>query len=48
MEQMHLQDQYLEFVRAMSNAGWVSDTRSQGAAKPEKTLETDSSSNLKK
>ena len=54
MEQMHLQDQYLEFVRAMWNAGWVNPARQvatkQSEAKPENTLtlETTSSSNLKR
>ena len=54
MEQMHLQDQYLEFVRAMWNAGWVNPARQvatkQSKVKPENTLtlETTSSSNLKK
>jgi hypothetical protein len=42
MEQMHLQDQYLEFVRAMWNAGWASDAQqvavNQPEAKPENTL----------
>jgi hypothetical protein len=42
MEQMHLQDQYLEFVRAMWNASWANDARqvavNQPEAKPENTL----------
>jgi hypothetical protein len=48
MEQMHLQDQYLEFVRAMWNAGWASDARqvavNQPEAKPENTLTLETTS----